>query len=100
MNLTNNNVHNIQDIYDNDNNNENESTIIKNIFDTLTEYKKTTHPNISEVWMNYIENKIYNKNLNIHELVVQYNNMINIIKNYPDMSLNTILLLSIMTKIV
>jgi hypothetical protein len=91
MDLTNNNVHDIQDMYDNTD----EFAIIKNIFDTLTYYKKTTHPNISEVWMNYIENKIYNKNLNAQELVVQYNNMLNIIKNYPDMSLNNILLLSI-----
>jgi hypothetical protein len=84
----------------NNNDNDDESTIIKNIFDTLNYYKKTTHPNISEVWINYIENKIYNKKLNVQELVFQYNNMINIIKVYPDMSLNNILLLSIMTKII
>ena len=49
--------------------------------------------------LNYIENKIYNKKLNEEELVFQYTNMINVIKNYPDMSLNNILLLSIITKI-
>ena len=87
MDFTNNDIHRDQ------------SPIIKNIIDTLTYYKKTTHPNISEVWINYIENKIYNKKLNEEELVFQYTNMINVIKNYPDMSLNNILLLSIITKI-
>ena len=59
MDLTNNNVHDIHHMYDNTD----EFAIIKNIFDTLTYYKKTTHPNISEVWMNYIENKIYNNSI-------------------------------------
>ena len=45
MDFTNNDIHHDQ------------SPIIKNIIDTLTYYKKTTHPNISEVWINYIENK-------------------------------------------